>query len=159
MSLSLFQADNFNYDGFIIYLKTLNKKKDTAKSIAKDVALYLNGAEENSTAQLLSLSELEKFLMAMKEEMSYKPSTRKNKLKSLQLAIKFVIRSIDNQRLYYIGQRALDSIDDWCSGLGKDISIQRREYGLLAREKMKDMPDPNEFLNDETVRNLYCAKQ
>ena len=83
--------------------------------------------------------------------MILKPSTRRNKLISIKLAVKFDIRNIDDQQLYYTGQRVMDSVDEWCHGLGKDISIQRREYGLLVREKIKDLADPNEFLNDEMV--------
>ena len=75
-----------NHDGFITYLKTLNKNKDTAKSIARGVALYLNEAEENKTdtARLLSICELKQFLTIMKNKI-FKPSTQRNKLIRMKL--------------------------------------------------------------------------
>lgn len=118
----------------------------------------MNGAElkEREIDRLLSIQQLETFLQNMKDEMAFKPSTRKDKLWKIRLAIKYVIRTADD-KLYYKGQRVIDAIEEWCHGLGKDIAEQRREHGLLIREKMEDLTDPNEFLDDEQVQPLLTT--
>ena len=50
------------------------------------------------------------------------------------MAIKFVIRSVDDQQLYYKGQSVMDSTDEWCNGLNGDIAVQKQVYGLVVRE-------------------------
>ena len=45
----------------------------------------------------------------------------------------------------------IDSIKEWCHGLSKDTSLQRKEPGLVVREKLPHLLDPNEFLKDKEV--------
>lgn len=120
--------------------------------MVRDVEVYLKHTNESNddVASLFSMPQLEEFLVHMKTK--FKPSTRKKKLLRIKMAIKFVIRSVDDQQLYYKGQRVMDSIDEWCSGLNGDIAVQKQEYGLVVREKIKDMTDPNEFLSNEMVQ-------
>jgi len=126
------------------------KGKDNSKAIVRDVEVYLNEANEDNRniARLLSISQLEEFLGIMKEK--FKPSTRRKKLLRIRLAVKFVIRSMDDQ-LYNKGQRVIDTIEEWVGGLSNDVAVQRREYGVIVREKINNITDPNEFLSDETV--------
>ena len=70
------------------------------------------------------------------EELDFKSSIRKVKLYGLKLAIKFAKRSVDHEQLYYRAKRVIDSIEEWCHELSKDISLQRKEYGLVVREKL-----------------------
>ena len=83
--------------------------------------------------------------------MDFKPSTCKEKLYRLKLAIKFAKQSVDNEQLYYRANRVIDSIEEWCHGLSKDTSLQRKERGLVVREKLPHLQDPNEFLKDKEV--------
>lgn len=48
----------------------------------------------------------------------------------------------------------MDNIDEWCSGLNSNISVQKQEYGLMVSGKIEDMADPNKFLSDEIVLQL-----
>ena len=134
---------------------SLNKSHDTAKSTARDVNLYLSraGGPGSDYLKLLDLVELERFIQLMKdpEELHFKPSTRKEKLYRLKLAIKFARRTIENEQLYYKASRVIDSIDEWCHGLSKDISLQRKQHRLVVREKLPQLQDANEFLNDVEV--------
>ena len=106
------------------------------KAIVRDVEVYLNEAnpDNRNIARLLSIPQLEEFLGIMRKK--FKPSTRKKKLLRIRLAIKFFIRNVDDQQLNYNGQRVIDNIDEWVSGLSNDVSVQRREYGVIAREKI-----------------------
>ena len=47
--------------------------------------------------------------------------------------------------------KVIDVIEEWCHGLGSPIALQRKEHGLLVREKLPHVQDPNEFLSDEKV--------
>lgn len=117
--------------------------------------LYLCRANGNGTeiSKLLDVVELEKFVELMKDRkaLNFKPSTRKEKLYRIKLAIKFIRRTIENEQLYQKASRVIDAIDEWCHGLSKDISIQRKDHGLMVREKLPHLQDPNEFLHDEEV--------
>lgn len=139
---------------------SLNKSANTAKSTARDVGVYLGraGGTNGDIMKLLNTAELERFIQIMKdpEDLDFKPSTRKEKLYRLKLAIKFVKRTIDNDQLYYKANRVIDCIEEWCHGLSKDISLQRRERGLLVREQLPYIQDPNEFLNDKEVATHAC---
>ena len=79
------------------------------------------------------------------------------KLRRIRLAIKYMIRGKDDQ-VYHRGTRVIDAIDEWCHGLGKDIAIQRQQHALSMRQKLQEIVDPNEFLNNDMVqltRYLY----
>ena len=150
-------AYKFNYDGFKVYLKTTYcKNPETAKAHASDVRLFLTtvGSDENDSLNLLSLPMLESFRLTMEDEFEYKPSTIKEKLRRLLLAVKYIIRSIDNQDLYYKGKRIIDELEEWCHGLGKGISLQRKERAINVRQQMHKIQDPNEFLEHSTVCSL-----
>ena len=91
---------------------------------------------------------------AMKDphQLNFKPSTRKEKMYRLKLAIKFAKRNMTNEQLYIKATRVIDSIEEWCKGLSKDINLQWRERGLLVKEALPHIQDPNEFLNDQEVQ-------
>ena len=69
----------------------------------------------------------------------------------IQFAKKYIKRSVNNERLYYKANRVIDTIEEWCQGLGKNISLQRKERGLLVQEQLPSLQDPNEYLNSEEV--------
>ena len=56
----------------------------------------------------------------------------------------------DNPELYYWAKREIDEIDEWWHGLRKQITVQRQEYSLVLR---KELPDPNEFMEQDKVHN------
>ena len=66
---------------------------------------------------------------AMKDphQINYKPSTRKEKMYKLKLAIKFVKQNMTNEQLYFKATMVIDTIDEWCKGMSKDINLQQRE--------------------------------
>lgn len=134
---------------------SFNKSATTAKSTARDVKLYLSraGGSDCDNLKLLDIIELERFIQTMQtpEELGYKPSTRKEKLYRIKLAVKFVRRCVDNQQLYYKANRVIDSIEEWCNGLSKDVCLQRQQRGLAVREQLPHLQDPDEFLNDQEV--------
>ena len=136
------------------------KSPTTAKSTARDVNLYLRsaGGNESDILKLLNITKLEKFIQTMKdpEQLKFKPSTRKEKLYRLKLAVKFAKRSIDDEQFYYRANRAIDSIEEWITGHSKDVNIQRREHGVAVREKLPYVQDPNEFLKDPEVCTKLC---
>ncbi|XP_065919571.1 uncharacterized protein [Dysidea avara] len=147
----------FDYEGFQTYLKvSYSKNPTTAKSITRDVNLYLGRAEGSNCdiLKLLNITELERFMEIMKDpkQLKFKPSTRKEKLNRIKLAIKFAKRSIDDAQLYYKANRVIDSIEEWVHGLNKDVSLQKQERGLVVREILPHLQDPNEFLNDQEVK-------
>ena len=109
-------------------------------------------ADATDSENLLSIQRLEAFVKGMKDEKQYKPTTIAEKLRRIKLAIKCLIRFNDNQELYYRGKRVIDYIDQLCSGLGKDIAIQRQQHTLVMRKKLNQMVDPNEFLENDTVK-------
>ena len=67
-----------------------------------------DGNTDNSS-NLLNLDKLDKFRMTMEDRLKYKQSTIKEKLRRILLAIKYTIRKVDNQGLYYKGKRVLTS--------------------------------------------------
>ena len=90
---------------------------------------------------------------AMKDphQLNFKPSTKKEKMYRLKLAIKFTKRNMTNGQLYFKATRVIDSIEEWCKGLSKDINLQWRERGLVVKEALPHIQDPNEILNDQEV--------
>ena len=145
----------FDLAGFETYLKvTHNKSNDTARSIIRDVNLYLVDFEpkEKDENKLLNASKLARFLRHMEEIKKYKATTRAEKLRRLKLAIKFRTREEENQELYHQGSRVTAMIDEWCHGLAKDISIQRQTHALKMRERLHEVVDPNEVLDNDMVR-------
>ena len=90
-------------------------------------------------------------MTTMTEDLDYKPSTRREKLTRIKFAIKYIKRSVDDERLYYKANRVIDTVEEWCQGLSKKISLQRKERGLLVREQLPSLQDPNEYLNSEEV--------
>jgi len=103
--------------------------------------------------KLLNIAKLEQFIEVMKDpnKLKFKPSTRREKLYRIKLALKFIRRCFDNEQLFYRTDKAISCIEDWIAGLSKHVSIQRKEHGLLVREKLPYLQDPNEFLNDPEV--------
>ena len=75
----------------------------------------------------------------------------KEKLRQILLAVKYIIRTIDNQELYYKGKRIIDELEEWCHGLGKGISYQRQERGVYVQQILHTIQDPNEFMENDTV--------
>ena len=98
---------------------------------------------------LLNLS-LEKFMIVMQEELVFKPSTVAEKLRRIRLAISFIIRQKDDAT-YTKGKRIIDLVEEWGRGLGKDISIQKKERALMVRQLLHQLEDPNEFLEHDKV--------
>jgi len=96
---------------------------------------------------------MKKFIEVMKDpdQLKFKASTRWEKLYRIKLALEFIRRSFDDERLFYKVDKAITCVEDWISGQGKDVTIQRKEYGLLVRKKLPYLQDPNEFLNDPEV--------
>ena len=76
---------------------TFSKNDTTAKSIARDIKLFMDNACDQSHHELnlLNLS-LEKFMIVMQEELVFKPSTVAEKLRRIRLAISFIIRQKDD---------------------------------------------------------------
>ena len=134
---------------------SLNKSANTTKSTARDVGVYLSraGGTDSDIMKLLNTTELERFIQIMNdpEDLDFQPSTCKEKLYRLKLAIKFAKRTIDNEQLYYKANRVIDCIEEWCHGLSQDISLQRREHCLVVREQLPHVQDSNEFLKDKEV--------
>ena len=119
-----------------IYLKvSLSRRLTTVKSIARDDKVYLEKVG-GDPMKLVNVGELEKYMTTMIEDLDYKPSTRRGKLTRIKFAIKNIKRSVDDERLYYKANRVIDTIEEWCQGLGKNISLQRKEHGLLVREQL-----------------------
>lgn len=104
----------------------------------------------------MNVGKLEKFIEVMKDpdQLKFKASTRREKLYRIKLALKFIRRAFDDEKLFYKADKAIICVEDWISGHGKDVTIQRKEYGLLVREKLPYLQDPNEFLNDPEVCNV-----
>ena len=75
----------------------------------------------------------------------FKPSTMKEKLKRIVLAIRYIIRNIESQQLYDKGKRLIDELEEWCSGLRNAVSVQRQERAIVVRQMMHKIQDPNEF--------------
>lgn len=146
---------SFDYDGFHTHLEvSLNKNYETAKATVRDIRMFLSetpGDDETDTSKLLSLRHLECFKKYMKDVKRYKPTTVTEKLRRIKLAIKYATRDVEDQDLYYRANRVIDAVNEWCHALGKDIGLQRREHGIVLREKLPQMLDPNEFLDDYRV--------
>ena len=66
------------------------------------------------------------------------------------------MRQENNPELYYRGKRVIDEIDEWCHGLGKQIALQRQEYGLVSRKELPEVVDPNEFMEHDKVHSQLC---
>ena len=102
--------------------------------------LYLSraGGDDCTINKLLNIPELERYMEAMKDphQINFKPSTRKEKMHRLKLAIKLAKRNMTNEQLYFKATRVIDTIDEWCKEMSKDINIQRREHGLVVREAL-----------------------
>ena len=117
--------------------------------------LYLSRAGGDNCAinKLLNIPELERYMGTMKDpqQINFKPSTRKQKMYRLKLAIKFAKQNMTNEQLYFKATRVIDTIDEWCKGMSKDINLQWRECGLVVRKALLHLQDPNEFLNDPEV--------
>ena len=97
-------------------------------------------------------------MVIMTDDKHYKATTRAEKLRRIKLAIKFIMRQEDNPELYYRAKRAVDEIDEWCHGLGKQIALQRQEYALVLRKELPEIVDPNEFMEQDKVHNqLYMC--
>ena len=66
------------------------------------------------------------------------------------------MRQEDNPQIYYRGKRVIDEIDEWYHGLGKQIALQRQEYGLVLRKELPKVVDPNEFMEHDKVHSQLC---
>ena len=125
-----------------------------AKSTSRDVQLYLShaGGSESDILKPMNVGKLEKFIVVMKDPdpLKFKPSTCREKFYGIKLVLKF-IRTFDDEGLFHKADKAITCIEDWISGLGKDVLMQRKEYCLLVREKLPYLQDPDEFLNDPEV--------
>ena len=89
-------------------------------------------------------------MIVMQEELVFKPSTVAEKLRRIRLAISFIIRQKDDAT-YTKGKRIIDLVEEWGRGLGKDISIQKKERALMVRQLLHQLEDPNEFLEHDKV--------
>ena len=145
---------HFDYEGFHTYLNvTFNKSNETVMAISKDIEIYLKETKTNETdtMKLLNLQQLEAFLKVMKDTKKFKPTTRATKIRRLKLALKYILRNQDDQEVYHRGNRVINALEEWCHGLGRDISIQRQQHAVLLREKLHQITDPNEFLDHPMV--------
>ena len=95
-------------------------------------------------------------MMKDPQDLNFKPSTRKEKLLRVKLALKFYRRTADEQT-YHKANKVIDTLEEWCHGLSKDISIQRKERGLIVREQLPLIQDPNEFLDHSEVFIHICV--
>jgi len=93
-------------------------------------------------------SILENFMTGMQEKLAFKSSMVAEKLQRIRLAIRYTIRDKDD---YTKVKRIIGLIEDWGHGLGKDISIQKKECVLAVRQMLHKLEDPNEFLENESV--------
>ena len=84
----------------------------------------------------------------MLEKLIYKPSTIGEKIRRLQLAIKYIIRDIDDQQIYF---NVIHTLDEWKSGLGNGVSIQKKERAVKVQLILHTIQDPNEFLEHAMV--------
>jgi len=102
-----------SHSKFAVLKAAKYKNIPTAKSHASDVRLFMikSYGNDTNTMNLISLPMLEKFRLTMQNELHYKPSTIKEKLKRIALAIRYVIRNIDNQEIYYKGKTLTDELE------------------------------------------------
>jgi len=136
---------------------TYSKSKDTAKSTARDIKLFMEEAcQTNYESNLLNLPLLEQFMTVMQEKLIFQPSTVAEKLRRIMLAIRYIIRTKTDQE-YDKGKRVIGLIEEWIRGLGKDISIQRKDRALRVRQILHELEDPNEFLEHKMVcLHVHC---
>ena len=99
---------------------------------------------------LFNLPFLEIFMTVMQEKLNFKPSTIAEKLRRIKLAIRYIIRTKSDHE-FDRGKRIISLIEDWSRGMGKDISLQKKDRALRVRQMLHELEDPNEFLEHETV--------
>ena len=139
---------------FWTYLRvTHNKNPDTVEAIVRDMKGYLRESEgsETNLYKLLNVEKLESFLKKMKDKKHYKPITITENPQRIKLAIRFMIRRKDDD-LYTKDMRIIDCIDEWTRGHSKDFAIQRQEDALVMKQRLQNMIDPNEFLENDLVQ-------